>query len=79
VDIQQAPMSEEWITVTSDPDAARQWPSVEDAMTSYREVLKSDPVRHDGWPNRPLTALTVLIERLEEALMKPRNAERRSL
>jgi hypothetical protein len=67
VDIQQAPMSAEWITVTADPAKARLWPSVGDAMQTYREVLKSEPVRADGKPNRPLTALTVVIEQLEEA------------
>jgi hypothetical protein len=58
------PMSEECVTVTSDPDAAYQWPSVEDALATYRETLLIEPIRHDGKLNRPLTALNVLIAEL---------------
>jgi hypothetical protein len=64
VDIQSVP-DIHWLQLTPDLDEAQTWPDVEAAMRTYKEILKNDPVRADGRPNRPLTAFTVLIEKIQ--------------
>ncbi len=61
VDVQAAPISDMWLVPTEDLDEAKRWPDVAAVHRTYREVLQSDPVRPDGKPNRPLTALTIEI------------------
>jgi hypothetical protein len=59
VNIQAAPETDVWLIPTEDLDRARRWPDIKAAFETYREVLLSQPVRRDGEPNRPLTAITV--------------------
>lgn len=47
---------------TPDRADAMEFPDVLAAITLYRTVSKVRPTRHDGKPNRPLTAFTVTIE-----------------
>jgi hypothetical protein len=64
VDVQLAPLTDQWLTTTRNINKARTWETPGDFMKTYHEVLKSDPVREDGKPNRPLTALTIVVHRL---------------
>jgi len=66
VDTQIAATSYEWLTTTPSIGMAKRWSSPMDFCNTYLEPLHSDPIRPDGKPNRPLTALTVEIERVEE-------------
>lgn len=53
------------VTTTTDKTRARVFPKVSDALEELRTVSKVEPRRPtDGKPNRPLTGLTVSIERL---------------
>lgn len=70
VDVQAAALSYEWLKLTPHIDDAWLWNSAEDAFATWKEILKSDPVRLDGKPNRPLTAFTIQIVRVEERNIK---------
>jgi hypothetical protein len=59
VQVQRIP-KEDWLRVTRYEEKAYVWATTEDAFASYLEVLKSQPVRKDGQPNRPMTALSVV-------------------
>ncbi len=48
----------EW---TDDPGRAMRFPSIEAAHACWTAVPRSRPVRMDGQPNRPLTAVTIEI------------------
>lgn len=50
---------------TLDLEKALRFPSVAKAFEFYRRRSATVPTRDDGKPNRPLTAYTVMIERLE--------------
>lgn len=50
---------------TSDPAEALQFESGLAAMLCWRQVSKRQPLRADGKPNRPLTAVSVAIEPLD--------------
>ena len=54
------------MTATNSLDEAKKFPDAGAAMEFYRQVSAVRPVRNDGRPNRPLTAFTVSIERVEE-------------
>jgi hypothetical protein len=62
VDVQKAPLTEEWLITTTDIMRAYRWEDKREALETYYEVLESDPIRPDGKPNRPLTALTIEIQ-----------------
>jgi hypothetical protein len=47
---------------TSDPAKAKQFTSQAKAMEFWRKTSRVRPVRLDGKPNRPLTALTIEVE-----------------
>lgn len=47
------------LTVTANPFEALAFATMEDAIRFWRQTSKTVPVRHDGKPNRPLTAYTV--------------------
>jgi hypothetical protein len=59
VDVQSAPRTEMWLTTTPNLREAYFWPNRRAAITTYYEILLSDPIRSDGEPNRPLTAVNV--------------------
>jgi hypothetical protein len=58
-------------TFTDDLDRAKQFPDAAAAMAEWQRVRTVDPMRPDGRPNRPLTALTVSIEKVAESGGKP--------
>lgn len=45
--------------VSGDPGDARRFKTMADAVDYYRRTSDVRPIRPDGRPNRPLTALTV--------------------
>jgi len=47
------------VEVTPDPERARQFDSVLEAVDFYRRQSNVMPLRDDGKPNRPLTCYTV--------------------
>jgi hypothetical protein len=47
------------------PHEAMQFESLEDALSFWNRQSTIKPFRPDGKPNKPLTALTVAVERLE--------------
>ena len=49
-------------TFTSDPDKAMRFASAGEAMAFWNKPSTVLPLRPDGKPNKPLTALTVSIE-----------------
>ena len=49
---------------TLDPDYAMRFPSAAEAMQFWNRQSKVRPRRPDGRPNKPMTALTVVIETL---------------
>lgn len=53
------------VETTSDPAQALVFPSHREAWDCWRQVPRNRPVRPDGKPNRPLTAFTVTIEKVE--------------
>jgi hypothetical protein len=63
VDIQAIP-DIHWLQLTPNLNLAKEWPSAGEVFELYREVLKKDPVRIDGKPNRPLTAFNIVIEEI---------------
>ena len=60
LDVQRIPRLD-WLRVTWHIEHAKRWPSASDAMDSYMEILKADPVRKDGMPNRPMTAMHIVL------------------
>ena len=46
---------------------AKRYPTQDAAVAEYRAISDTHPIRHDGKPNRPLTAYTVEILTLELA------------
>lgn len=66
VDVQAAATSDTWLQLTEDINDAWLWDSVEDALETWKEILFTDPVRYDGKPNRPFTAFTIELEKLED-------------
>jgi len=57
--------AEPMATFTDDPSRAKKFADHGAALEEWRRVRTVDPVRPDGKPNRPLTALTVTIEPVE--------------
>jgi hypothetical protein len=53
------------ILTVDDPSRAMSFETPGDAMAEWRQQSDERPLRHDGKPNRPLTALTVEIETLD--------------
>jgi hypothetical protein len=51
-------------TFTPDPEQAMQFDDAAAAMTFWKKQSRVRPLRQDGKPNRPLTALTVVIDTL---------------
>lgn len=49
---------------TSDADKAMLFASASDALEFYRKQSNTKPLRDDGQPNRPLTCMNALIEKL---------------
>jgi hypothetical protein len=66
VDVQLAPITTEWLTTTPNLREAYLWPNARAISDTYYEVLKSEPVRPDGEPNRPLTAVEVKLIKVEK-------------
>ena len=62
VQVQLIP-NESWLRVTRYPDKAYVWEDAIAALAAWKEVLQSQPIRQDGRPNRPMTALSVILER----------------
>lgn len=52
-------------TFTKDPSRAKQFPSFGDAFEFWRTQSKARELRPDGKPNRPMTALSITIEKYE--------------
>ena len=50
---------------TKDIRLAMQFATMGEAIAFWRRVPKNRPTRPDGKPNRPLTALTITIERMK--------------
>lgn len=51
---------------TSDPAKAKRFADAGAAMAEWNRVRSVDPVRPDGKPNKPLTAITVVLETISE-------------
>ena len=56
---------------TDDPSEAMKFDSFRDAMEFWKTQSKVRPIRPDGEPNRPLTALSISLERYAESLNEP--------
>lgn len=54
------------IVFTKDPTQALSFPDMGAALECYRQQSTLYPLRADGQPNRPMTAYTVEITKLEE-------------
>lgn len=52
-------MVKHWLITTPDIDQAYRFKDSTAALRVYREIKKSDPLRPDGKPNRPLTAFHI--------------------
>lgn len=52
------------LTSTADPTAAISFTHPQHAWAYWRQQSTTHPLRHDGPPNRPLTAYTVSVEPL---------------
>jgi hypothetical protein len=50
------------IWLTADRDKAHKFASAAEAMAAWGAVSKTRPVRPDGRPNKPLTALSIHVE-----------------
>lgn len=61
INVQKADKSEYWLKTTKYKFKARKFKSPLEVFTIWKEVLQSDPVRPDGKPNRPFTALNIEI------------------
>jgi hypothetical protein len=55
------------LVTTSDPKEAKVFAEEVEALEYWRQISAVEPLRPDGKPNRPLTALTVNILSLERA------------
>lgn len=53
----------EW---TATLDEAMSFDSVADALACWKQVRTIDPIRKDGKPNRPLTAFTVEVRKIDD-------------
>lgn len=51
---------------TMDPAKALRFDTAADALAFWKQTSRVVPMRPDGKPNRPLTALTVTVEQLPE-------------
>lgn len=51
--------------VTDDPAKAIRYVDLEAALTAWKQQSKNYPLRSDGQPNRPLTALTVTFKTVD--------------
>jgi hypothetical protein len=51
---------------TSDPTEAIRFPSAADAFDEWKRVSTVRPIRHDGKPNRPLSAFTLKVMPIED-------------
>lgn len=51
-----------WCEFTDNIRKAKRFDTFEAAMTFWKQQSKVQPLRPDGRPNRPLTALTAVIE-----------------
>lgn len=49
------------VETTADPEEAMKWDTAKDAMHAWNTQSKIKPLREDGRPNKPLTAMTVEI------------------
>ena len=56
------------VTAAVNPADAFQFPTAAEALAAWREQSVDRPLRYDGKPNRPLTALTVEVLSLDTAL-----------
>lgn len=56
------------LTAVADPRLAHHYLSVADAHAEWVRIDSREPVRTDGKPNRPLTAFTVQIMNLDQAI-----------
>jgi hypothetical protein len=54
------------IVWTHDLARAHHYPSMFEAMAAYRTVNKTEPMRPDGRPNRPLTAFTIELVKVDD-------------
>lgn len=54
--------------VTTDPAAALQFATQKEAVEFWLQPSKVKPLREDGKPNRPLTAVTLGVEPLPEVV-----------
>jgi hypothetical protein len=57
-----------WLITTPNIAEAKHYPSIMEAGEEWARVDKRRPIRPDGKPNRPLTALTVTFDPVPEAL-----------
>lgn len=51
---------------TSDVSKALRFNSFQDAMACWKQQSKKVPLRDDGKPNRPLTAYSVMVEKVKD-------------
>lgn len=58
-------------TFTYDQADALRFPSQAAAMAFWNTQSKTQPLRYDGRPNKPLTALSCIIEPLPEKILVP--------
>jgi hypothetical protein len=56
---------------THNIDEALQFADAGEAWECYRRPSRAKPLRLDGLPNRPLTALTITIEDVDDSNPKP--------
>lgn len=56
-----------FFTFTSDPAHAMQFATFADALKFWQQQSKVNPVRPDGKPNRPLTAMNATVVSIEYA------------
>jgi hypothetical protein len=54
---------------TPDPRRAMQYATAGGAMNFWRQQSQTHPLRIDGLPNRPLTAATMMIVSMAEAML----------
>lgn len=52
------------VDVTDDPKKAMQFTHAVDAFAYWKTQSKTEPLRPDGLPNRPLTGVNMSLERL---------------
>lgn len=54
------------VETTTDPTQAMWWPYSLDVFKAWKQVSPKYPIRADGKPNRPLSALTITVDTLDE-------------